>query len=81
MPFYKFKDINTGEIKEVSMKISEYDQFKLNNPHLERFHDIDSAPGCSDPVRLGLVKPADGFRDLLKQIKKNNIGSKINTFK
>lgn len=79
MPVYDFKNKETGEIVTHVMKVSEYDEFKKNNPHLERH--ITGAPGCSDPVRLGLVKPADGFKDLLKQIKKNNIGSDINTFK
>lgn len=78
MPLYEFKDTNTGEIVSHLMKISEYDEFKKNNPHLERY--ITEAPGCSDPVRLGLKQPSTGFKDLLKQIKKNNIHSDINTF-
>jgi hypothetical protein len=79
MPVYEFKNKETGEITTHVMKISELDEFKKNNSNLE-VH-ITGAPGCSDPVRLGLVKPAEGFRDLLKQIKKNNIHSKFNTFK
>ena len=79
MPVYDFKDKETGEVVTRVMKVSEYDEFKKNNPHLERH--ITGAPGCSDPVRLGLKQPSDGFKDLLKQIKKNNIHSNFNTFK
>lgn len=78
MPFYVFKDTSTGEVFERLMKISELDQFRLDNPHLET---IPQAPGLSDPVRLGRMKPSDGFRDVLSSIKKNNPGSDINTFK
>lgn len=75
MPTYDFKNLNTNEIETFTMKISELDSFKENNPHLERH--ITGAPGLSDPVRLGLVKPSTGFRELLKDIKKRNRGSNI----
>jgi hypothetical protein len=75
MPSYEFKNLNTEEIEMYTMKISELDSFKENNPHLERY--ITGAPGLSDPVRLGLVKPSTGFRELLSSIKKRNRGSNI----
>lgn len=78
MPIYTFKNLNTQEIEEHTLRISEYDKFKEDNPHLERY--IDGSPGMSDPVRLGLVKPSDGFREVLRNIKKGSPGSKINTF-
>ena len=78
MPQYEFKNLNTGEIEEHTMRISELDDFKKNNPHLERH--ITGSPGLSDPARMGLVKPASGFRDLLKSMKKANRRSTINDF-
>ena len=36
-----------------------------------------SAPGLGDPVRLGLVKPSDGFRDVLRNIDKRTPGSQL----
>jgi hypothetical protein len=78
MPVYEFKNLQTGEIVEHTMRISELDEFKKNNPHLERH--ITGTPGLSDPVRLGLLKPSDGFRDLLKSMKKTSRGSTINDF-
>jgi len=78
MPFYVFLDKNTGEVSEKLLKISELDQYRLDNPHLET---VPQAPGFSDPVRLGRMKPSDGFRDLLDKVKKGNPGSPINTYK
>lgn len=78
MPFYVFRDKNTGEDFEKLLKISELDQYKLDNPHLET---VIQTPGFSDPVRLGRMKPSDGFRDVLSKIKKGSPGSKINTYK
>lgn len=78
MPYYLFKHKETGEVTEVFLKISELDNYRSNNPLLET---IPQAPGLSDPVRLGRMKPSDGFRDVLSKIKDNSPGSKINTFK
>ena len=78
MPTYTFRDINTGEITEHVMRISELDEFKKSNPQLEVY--ISGSPGLSDPARLGLVKPAAGFRDLLKNMKSKHRRSTINDF-
>jgi hypothetical protein len=77
MPTYDFLNKNTGEYEEHLVKISEYDQFKLDNPHLERA--ILSAPGCVDPITAGIRKPAAGFRELLRNMK-TKVGSS-NTIK
>lgn len=78
MPTYTFKDVYTGEVTEHVMRISQLDEFKKSNPHLEVY--ISGSPGLSDPARLGLVKPAAGFRDLLKNMKKKHRRSTINDF-
>ena len=36
MPTYTFRNIDTGEIAEHVMRMSEYDAFKENNPQLQR---------------------------------------------
>ena len=36
MPTYEFKNKNTGEIEEYLLSFSEVDNFKKDNPHLER---------------------------------------------
>ena len=61
------------------MTISERTKFLEDNPDVTQL--VHGFPSYSDTVTLGRTTPSDGFKDLLKQIKKNNIGSKINTFK
>ena len=71
MPIYTFQD-STIEDKsndriELSMRIAELDDFKLNNPHLKQL--IVSPPSIGDAHRLGLIKPDEGFRDVLRNVK------------
>jgi hypothetical protein len=78
MPTYNFKDSNTGEISEITMRISELDTFREKNPHLSIIHSSSSI----NIVRSsGKLKPDEGFRDVLKSIKKaSGRGANINTF-
>lgn len=78
MPTYTFVDNNTGKHFEDSMSIAEKEEYLQSNPHISQ--TILHAPALGDPTRLGLKKPEQGFRDLLKDIKKNNRKSKINTW-
>jgi len=59
------------------MSISERTKFLEENPDVEQL--INGFPGFTDSVHLGRTKTADGFNDLMKQIKKNNIHSDIKT--
>ena len=52
MPDYSFRNLNTDEIEVHTMRISELDQFKLDNPHLERYFYPDSFPGLGDGMRM-----------------------------
>ena len=76
MPLYDFLNTKTGEYEEHTIRLSELDKFKEDNPHLEKV--IIQAPGCCDPVTAGRMKPASGFRDLLKNMKKKHRRSTIN---
>jgi len=78
MPLYELRNTVTGEIFELSLKISEYEEYTKVNPHIERY--FGGAPSIGDPVRLGLKKPDDAFRDKLKDIKRKHRRSIINTF-
>ena len=78
MPTYTFQDVNTGDIIEESMKISELDEFKQNNPHLKQ--KIVGAPSIGDPARLGRMKPDDGFRDVLRNVQHHHKKDNINTW-
>jgi len=80
MPTYKFLNNDTGEEYEEFMSISALDAYLEENPNLTQL--VNGAPALSSGRGIG--KPDAGFRDVLKQIKKNaNKGitrSTINTF-
>lgn len=80
MPTYKFLNNETGEEFEDFMSISALDQYLKDNQHLTQL--VNGAPLIHSGRGMG--KPDNGFRDLLKDIKrKNSRGisrSTINTF-
>lgn len=80
MPTYKFINNETGEEFEDFMSISALDVYLNENPHLTQL--VNGAPMISSGRGLG--KPDQGFRDLLKDMKKKHskgiTRSTINTF-
>jgi hypothetical protein len=52
------------------MKMSELDEFKEKNPHLQQF--LTKGPSFGDSMRMGIRKTDDNFNSLLKHIKKGN---------
>jgi hypothetical protein len=78
MPTYKFLDTNTGKEFDVFMSISERDVYLKNNPNLQQL--VNGFPSMADPTRVGLRKPDDGFKDVLKEIKGKHRKSTINTW-
>ena len=77
MPTYDFKNKDTGEVFEKMMKIAEKEQYLKDNPNMESY--IGTAPAMGDPVRLGVRKVDNGFRDVLQQIHHRTPGSNLNT--
>lgn len=73
MPTYTFKNTETGETFDQFMGINSREQFLKENPHLEQIH-IGSA-ALVDPVRLGIRKVPDGFREVLTKIHDKMPGS------
>lgn len=59
---YEFKNKNTGEIEEHIMRLSEYEQFKLDHPHLERVITSAASVAYEPGTRL---KVDDGFREVV----------------
>jgi hypothetical protein len=78
MPYYKFLNKETNEEIVEFMTISERDKFLEDNKHMEQM--VHGFPGMADPTRLGLHKPDDSFRDVLKTIKSKHRKSNINTW-
>ena len=69
MANYTFINKNTGDEEIHEMKISELDDFKANNAHLEQILTVGL--GTVDPVLLGRIKPPAEFqREVLGKIKK-----------
>lgn len=78
MPFYIFRNKETGEEHEELMSISALDEYLKTNPHLQT---VIQAPSLLDPHRMGRIKPDEGFRDILRDIKKGSgKGNNVNTF-
>lgn len=77
MPTYKFLNKKTKKEHVEFMSISQLDVYLTENPHMEQL--VNGAPAIGDSIRLGVgKKPDEGFRDLLRRIKKNNYKSNIN---
>lgn len=75
MPTYDFKDTNTGEVFTRLMKISEREQYLQDNPHIET---VLTAPNLIDPVRLGVRKVDNGFKEVLQKVHSKTPGSALN---
>lgn len=78
MPTYNFIDKNTGEVIERVMKIAEREQFLEDNPNYESI--LLSPPLFGDPIRLGVRKPDQGFREVLQKAKAAHPKGDVNTF-
>jgi hypothetical protein len=76
MPTYNFRNIETDEEFEIFMSIHDLDKYKQDNPHLQQFHN--NFPGVVSDAGIRDKRP-DGWRDVLKGIKKANYGSTIET--
>jgi hypothetical protein len=77
LPYYSFEDTKTGEVVKEWMSYTVLDEFLEKNPHLSQQM---CAPLQMDSHKLGRMKPPEGFREVLRQVAKENPGNKINTF-
>jgi len=82
MPIYTFKNLNTGDEFTTVMSMTEREEYLKANPDIQQ--QLIAAPAIGDSIKLGLRKPPDSFRDVLREIKKKNsrglTKSTINTF-
>ena len=73
MPAYEFKNLETGEIETHIMSYTVYDQFKADNPHLERYIQAKNLPIFGDGMRMstpGIGQPDARFeREIIGRIK------------
>ena len=81
MPTYEFKNTDTGETFEKILKLSDREYYLKDNPHIQQIHTATTP--VIEAARLGLMKPDQGFRDILSSMKQNKsyTGNKINDWK
>jgi hypothetical protein len=68
----------TDDVFEVNIKFAELDKYLSDNPTYKQV--FTKFPSFGDPVRLGLRKPDDGFRDVLRTVQHHHKKDSINTF-
>lgn len=78
MPVYSIRDEETKEEFEVTLKYSELQEFLSENPNMKQI--FKKFPGIGDSIRLGVRKPDDGFRDVLRNVRHHHKKDSINTF-
>ena len=70
MPQYDFINKETGEVTEVLLRISEYDQYLSDNPEWERYFAAESAPKIVAGVKSTMAMAGKGWETHLTNIKK-----------
>jgi hypothetical protein len=68
----------TQEEFEVTLRYSELEEYLKDNPNIKQI--FTKFPAMGDSVRLGLRKPDDGFRDVLRNVQHHHKKDSINTF-
>ena len=81
MPTYQFKNTTTDEIEEHRMSYTVLDEFKEQNPHLERYFCPENLPVFGDGIRMsvpGVGQPDARFeREVIGRIKEKVPGNTV----
>ena len=72
MPTYEFVNTKTGRLEEHVMSISAYDQFKLDNPHLERYYSDAPVFSYSGTGDLAGKKTDNTWKEVMSKIAEQN---------
>ena len=78
MPIYSVMDTTTEEVFEVNMKFTEFEQYLKDNSHFKQA--FTRFPAVGDSIRMGVRKPDDGFRDVLRNVQHHHKKDSINTW-
>ena len=83
MPTYEFMNKNTGQVEEHTMSYKVLDQFKEENPHLERYFSAEGLAGLGDGMRMdtpGVGKADSTFEKyVINRMKETIPGNTIKT--
>lgn len=79
MPVYQFLNKDTNEVEEHKMSYTVLEEFKEQNPHLERYFSVDTLPSFGDTMRMsvpgygkGVQAFEQGVIERIKQTVPNN---------
>lgn len=75
MPTYNFRDKETGEVSERILRITEREQFLIENPNLEQVHV--HAPQVNSNT-IGGNPHRKAFKEVLNKIHSKTAGSMLN---
>ena len=75
MPLYDFRNKDTGEVFEKFMSIAAKEEYLKENPNIESMLGMNP---LIDPVRLGIHKADNGFKEVLQRIHEKTPGSTLN---
>lgn len=76
MPLYEFRNTKTGEQFTDLMSFAERETYLKENPEIE---SMMSASAVCDPVRMGIRRPDNGFKEVLSKIHERTPGSRLNS--
>lgn len=76
MPIYSMKNLDTQEEFEINLKYSDLEQYLKENPNITQI--FNKFPGMVDPVRIGVRKTDEGFKDALREVKNHHKRNTIN---
>ena len=75
MPRYDFINKKTGEITELTMSITALDEYKEDNPDMERYF------GNQIPRTVyGQPKQSDGFKEVMSKVQKAHPTATLSRF-
>ena len=75
MPTYPVKNTKTGETKELSMSMTEYDQWRKDNPDWDK----DWMEGVAGTT-YGEPKQSDGFKEVMSKVQKAHPRANLSRF-
>lgn len=78
MPVYSMRNNKTQEEFEITLKFSELENYLTENPDIKQI--FTKFPGTVDPVRVGVKRVDDNFRDVLKKAKNAHKHNTVNDF-
>ena len=82
MPLYTYKCSSCMHEFELITKIANYKDAEAQEcPECKSNNTISlkvSAPAFGDPVRLGIIRPDNGFKEVLSKIHEKTSGSELN---